>query len=134
MLTLCNIYYHIVNILCNQDEFEVIIVKKSLSTNGNTWQLYISKPIARMMGITEQERFVLLTIQNKILTVQAIKNEKLDSVKDLLTKKLIKRSAGYGLNLPLPILELMDINPETDILEIDIEGRDLIIKKENYGK
>ena len=87
-----------------------------------------------MMGITEQERFVLLTIQNKILTVQAIKNEKLDSVKDLLTKKLIKRSAGYGLNLPLPILELMDINPETDILEIDIEGRDLIIKKVNYGK
>ena len=61
-------------------------------------------------------------------------SEKLDSVKDLLTKKLIKRSAGYGLNLPLPILELMDINPETDILEIDIEGRDLIIKKENYGK
>ncbi len=134
MLILCNIYYHIVNILCNQDEIEVIIVKKSLSTNGNTWQLYISKPIARMMGITEQERFVLLTIQNKILTVQAIKNEKLDSVKDLLTKKLIKRSAGYGLNLPLPILELMDINPETDILEIDIEGRDLIIKKVNYGK
>lgn len=129
MLILCNIYYHIVNILCNQDEIEVIIVKKSLSTNGNTWQLYISKPIAKMMGITEQERFVLLTIQNKILTVQAINNENLDSVKDLLTKKLIKRSAGYGLNLPLPILELMDINPETDILEINIEGRYLIIKK-----
>ena len=104
-------------------------MKKSLSTNGNTWQLYISKPIAKMMGITEQERIVLLTIQNKILTVKAINNEKLGMVKDFLTKKLIKRSAGYGLNLPLPILELIDINPETDLLEIDIEDRDLIIKK-----
>ena len=104
-------------------------MKKSLSTNGNTWQLYISKPIAQLMGITTQNRTVLLTIENKILTVKLIKNENLDKVKDLLTKKLIKRSVGFGLNLPLPILELIDINPENDLLEIDIQGKDLIIKK-----
>ena len=44
-------------------------MKKSLSTNGNTWQLYISKPIAKMMGINEQNKIVVLTIQNKTLTV-----------------------------------------------------------------
>lgn len=104
-------------------------MKKSLSTNGNTWQLYISKPIAKLMGITAKERTVLLTIENKILTVLIIKNDELNKVKDLLTKKLIIRSSGYGLNLPLPILELIDINPEKDLLEIEIQGKKLIIKK-----
>ena len=93
-------------------------MKKALTTNGNTWQLYISKPIAQLMGITSQNRTVLLTLENKILTTKLIKNDDLEKVKDLLTKKLIKRSAGYGLNLPLPILELMDINPEQDFLEM----------------
>ena len=51
--------------------------------------------------------------------------------KDLLTKNLIKRSAGFGLNLPLPILELIDVNPEFDSLEIDIQGKNLIIRKSN---
>jgi len=104
-------------------------LKKTLTTNGNTWQLYISKPIAQLMGITSQNRTVLLTIENKILTVKLIKNSDLEKVKDLLTKKLIKRSAGYGLNLPLPILELMNVNPEQDFLEIDVQGELLIIRK-----
>ncbi len=81
------------------------------------------------MGITAKERTVLLTIENKILTVLIIKNDELNKVKDLLTKKLIIRSSGYGLNLPLPILELIDINPEKDLLEIEIQGKKLIIKK-----
>ena len=68
------------------------ILKKTLSTNGNTWQLYISKPIAKLMGITPQNKTVLLTIENKTLTVEVIKNEELDKVKDFLIKKLIKRS------------------------------------------
>lgn len=104
-------------------------MKKSLTTNGNTWQLYISKPIAQLMGITIQDRTVLLTIENKILTVRLVKNEEIEKVKDLLTKKLIRRSAGFGLNLPLPILELIDINPEKDLLEIEVQGKDLIIKR-----
>lgn len=104
-------------------------MKKALTTNGNTWQLYISKPIAQLMGITTQDRTVLLSIENKTLTAKLIKNNNLEKVKDLLTKKLIRRSAGYGLNLPLPILELLDINPEQDMLEINIQGKDLIIKK-----
>ena len=104
-------------------------MKKSLSTNGNTWQLYISKPITKLMGISEKEKTVLMKINNKILTIELVKNEDLKNVKDLLTKKLIKRSAGYGLNLPLPILELIDINPEKDLLEIEIQDKKLLLKK-----
>ena len=106
-------------------------MKKNLTTNGNTWQLYISKPIAKLMGISAQNKIVLLTIENKILTVKLVKNDDLENVKDLLTKNLIKRSAGFGLNLPLPILELIDVNPEFDSLEIDIQGKNLIIRKSN---
>ena len=111
------------------NKIKEFILRKTLTTNGNTWQLYISKPIAKLMGITQEDRIVLLTIENKTLTVKAITSDELDKVKDLLIKKLIKRSAGFGLNLPLPILELIDINPELDLLEINIQGKNLIIKK-----
>ena len=47
----------------------------------------------------------------------------------VLIKKLIKRGSGYGLNLPLPILELLEINPVTDILDVDIQNDKLVIKK-----
>lgn len=104
-------------------------LKKSLTTNGNTWQLYLSKPIIKLMGITETQHSVLLTIKNKILTVRCINKNEEHDLSHLLIKKLIKRSAGYGLNLSLPILELLDINPEIDFIDINIEGKNLIIRK-----
>lgn len=52
-----------------------------------------------------------------------------DTTDSLLVKKLIKRSAGYGLNFPIPILELLEINPEEDLLEINVDEDRLVIQK-----
>ncbi len=104
-------------------------MKKALKTNGNSWQLYLSKPIAKLMGISETEYTVLLTIENKTLNIKRINKDEKTKYENRLIKKLIKRSSGYGLNIPLPILELLEINPENDMLDINIEGDILIIKK-----
>lgn len=104
-------------------------MKRMLSSNGNSWHLYLNKPLAQLMGITSQEYTVLLHINNKVLYVNKIDKKDIDNYKDLLCKKLIKRSAGYGLNLPLPILEMLEINPETDMVDYEINGQVLSIRK-----
>ncbi len=104
-------------------------MQKSLTTNGNTWQLYINKPIAQLIGVNPNEYSVSLVIKNKTLFVEKVCET---TVKEnLCVKKLIKRSAGYGLNLPLPILELLDINPEEDMIEVNVDENRLVIQKAN---
>lgn len=104
-------------------------MKKELYTQGNTWQLYIKASIARLMGITPQEYTVNLDVKEKILYVKKVTPAEAELYKDLLCKKLIKRSSGYGLNMTIAILEMLDINPETDMVDVDINGQVLIIKK-----
>lgn len=105
------------------------ILKKNLTTAGNTWQLYLNKPIAQLIGINKDEYSVLMKIENNILFVEKITNEDALKTKDSLIKKLIKRGSGFGLNLSLPILELLNINPEEDFVDIEIEGNKLMIKR-----
>ena len=100
-------------------------MKKALTTLGNNWQIYLNKIISQFLGTTENAYSVQLKISNKTLYVEKASSNK----KGFLIKKLIKRGAGYGLNLPLPILELLDINTEVDLVDINIENNQLIIKK-----
>ena len=104
-------------------------MKKYLAAYGNTWQFYISKPIAQMLGLTVNEYTVNLTIENKILYIKKIPNAKLNEYQDLLCKKLIKRNSSFGLTIPVAILEVLDIDPEKDQIEFDINGKVLTIKK-----
>lgn len=105
-------------------------MKKYLSAYGNTWQFYISKPIAQLLGLTQEEYTVNLSIENKILYVKKVPNAELDKYKDLLCKKLIKRNSSFGLTIPVAILEVLGVNPEEDKIEFDINGQTLIITKE----
>lgn len=106
-------------------------MKKFLTSHGNTWQLYINKPIAQLLGITSGDYTVNLEIKNKVLYVKKISQNEFENYKDLLCKKLIKRNSSYGLNIPVPILELLEINPETDMVDFEIDGVILIIRKAN---
>lgn len=83
----------------------------------------------QLLGISEKELNILMEVQNKTLLIRRIDCFELEKYKDFLIKKLIKRGSGFGLNIPIPILELLDINPETDSVEIEVEGSRLIIKK-----
>ena len=102
-------------------------MKKALTTNGNSWQLYINKPIADLLGINKVDYTVNLYIEKRVLYVS--KNFDNISNASFLTKKLIKRGSGFGLNFSIPILELLDITPEKDMLDIILVENKLIIKK-----
>ncbi len=105
------------------------VLKKLLTTNGNSWHLYIKKPVAQLMGITPDEYTVIINIENKTLYVKKIKNNEFEQFKDLMHKKLLKRGSGYGLSLQVALLELLEINPEKDMVEYEVNGQVLTIKK-----
>lgn len=104
-------------------------MKKALQANGNSWQLYINKPLADIIGITKTNYMVTLVVQNKTICIQLYDNA--IKATGLLVKKLIKRGSGYGLNISKPLLEILEINPEADILNIDVSNNKLIIKKDD---
>lgn len=103
-------------------------MKKALQANGNSWQLYINKPLADILGITRENYVVSLVVREKVIHIQLHNNtEEISS--GMLTKKLIRRGSGYGLNISKPLLEVLEIDPENDVINIDIYENKLVIKK-----
>jgi len=46
-----------------------------------------------------------------------------------MKKKMYKSGNAWALLIPKPILGLLDINPETDEAELEVEGKVLKVKK-----
>ena len=51
-----------------------------------------------------------------------------------MKKKLSKSGNGWSLFMPKTIIELLDINPEQDHVELEIENKVLKIKKHKTEK
>ena len=103
-------------------------MQRILTPQGNGWIMIIPKTVIKLLGIVPATSNVQLRITNKILYVQEISPENPDFEK-FLVKKLSRKNTSWGLYMPNSILELLDINPETDKLELDIQDNILIVKK-----
>ncbi len=105
-------------------------MKKSLTSNGNGWELHIPKPILKLLNINPIDTKVLFEIKNKVLYVTQLDfNYDSERYKNALVKKFTKRGGGYSLFISQVILELININPELDKVEIEVDDKILKIKK-----
>lgn len=104
-------------------------MKRKLSVSGSGWHIFLNKSILQLLGFVPKHTNVLFTVKNKILYIEAIEPEKLEEYKDLHVRKLARSGGGWGLYITNPILELLDINPETDLVEYEVDERILKIKK-----
>ena len=105
-------------------------MNKKLTQNGNSWTLYINSSFAEILGVTENARNVALDFQNEVLYISKTNDTNFG---DSFSRQLIKRGGGYGLILSKPFLQLLNINPETDYVNITIKGKLLrIMKSTNY--
>ena len=102
---------------------------KKLTARGNGWFLNLPKPIIKLMGLEPETSNVQFKIINKILYVKEIFSDNPDFGK-YLVRKLSRKNSSWGLYMPNSILELIEINPENDMLNISVEDNVLIIKKE----
>ena len=101
---------------------------KTLTERGNGWLLIIPKAIIKLLGLNPEKSKVQFKIKNKILYIQEIFPENPDYEK-YLVRPLIKKNSIYDLYMPNSILELLEINPDTDKLNLSVEDNLLIIKK-----
>lgn len=101
---------------------------KTLTERGNGWLLNIPKTMLKLMGLKPETSKVQLKIVNKILYVQEIFPDNPDYDK-YLVKPLSKKNTSYGIYMSNLILDLIDVDPETDKLNLQIEDTILIVKK-----
>ena len=104
-------------------------MKKPLRQAGNGWELYLPKPIIKLMGIGRDDDYALLNVKGKVLTITKINNDEIDKFKDLLTRKIKKSGGGKAIFMPLPIIELLEINPESDLIEYEMNDMTLSVKR-----
>lgn len=100
-----------------------------LSPQGNGWIMIIPKTILKLLGVNPVTSKVQFKIKNKVLYIQEIFPDNPDYEK-YLVRQLSKKNSSWGLYMPNSILELLDINPETDKLNLEIQDNVLIVKKE----
>ncbi len=101
---------------------------RKLMARGNGWVMIIPKTMLKLMGLKPETSKVQLKIVNKILYVQEIFPDNPDYDK-YLVKPLSKKNTSYGIYMSNLILDLIDVNPETDKLNLEIEDNVLIVKK-----
>lgn len=104
-------------------------MQKKLKSSGNGWELYFSKPLLKLLGYNPKETKVLITSKNKSLFIEPLSNDDLQKYEDNMVRRFQKSGGSFGLYLPSPLLEVLEIDPETDFLDIDIDENKLIIKK-----
>lgn len=102
---------------------------KNLSISGNAWHLYLSKPALQLLRFDPEETKLLLSVSNKILHITKITDEEIKKLVNPLIKNITKKGCGHVIFLSQAILEWIDVNPETDMVDVNIEGESLIVKK-----
>ena len=104
-------------------------MKKFLLSNDSAWYTYLSKPVLQLLCIDPCKSKVLFTIKNKTLFIEEAHEEVILKLSNPLVRKLIKKGNSWSLYIPVPVLELIDVNPENDMIDISVEERILLIKK-----
>ena len=105
-------------------------MKKSLTSNGNGWELHVPKPVLKLLNINPLETKMLFEIKSKVLYITKLNiDEKYKKYENALIKKFTKRGGGYSLFMSIVLLELIDVNPEKDLVEIEVDDKTLKVKK-----
>lgn len=105
------------------------LLKKQLSKQGNSWILHINKTLTEFLKITPYNRNVILIIKKTKLFVIPNQENKNIQKECYCIKKIINHGSGYGLVFSQSLLELLDISPKADLLEIVMDENKLIITK-----
>ena len=104
-------------------------MKKKLTTSGSGWELYLAKPILKLMGIDPTSAQILFKIEKKVLIIKEINPQELENHENLMIRKFAKSGSGYALYISNTILKLLDVNPMEDYIEFELNDNVLSLHK-----
>ena len=104
-------------------------MKKRLKVSGSGWQLYFGKDLLELLGCNPKDTNVLITAKDEYLIIEPIANNTKDT-KNLMIRKFQKSgTSGYGIYFPNTLIDYLEVDPETDDLDIKISNGKMFIKK-----
>lgn len=103
-------------------------MQRSLVSRGNGWAIPTDKNIIKLLSLDPMTSEVQFKIKNKILYIQEITPDNPEYKKSLV-RKFSKKNSSWSFYLPNSIIDLLEINPETDKIDIEVDENILIVKK-----
>lgn len=107
-------------------------MKCRLTPNGSGWQLYIRKPVIKLLGYIPGETKVKFIIKDNCLHILPCNMEILSKNSSNYIRRLVKSGNGYGFYISNTVIELLDIDPESDYLKMTLDGNVMIVGKYKY--
>ncbi len=104
-------------------------MKKQLKSSGNGWELYFSKSFLKLLGYNPETIKVLITYKNKTLYIEPLSPEDTIKYKDNMIRGFQKSGSSHSLYFPNTIIEVLELNPSIDFIDIEVDGEILKIKK-----
>ena len=102
---------------------------KKLAIRDNSSFVYLTKPMLQLLRIIPKDAKFLFTIKNKILYIDKVSDEQLSDTDMQFVTKIRKIGSGYGIYMAKSILELIDVNPLEDFVDMTVEEQTIVIKK-----
>lgn len=107
-------------------------MKKKLKSSGNGWELYFAKPLLKLLRYNPVDIYVLITAKNDCLTIEPIAKDESAKYADAMVRSFQKSGRnGYGLYFPSSLIEYLEIEPDEDFLDINIDENIMYIRKAN---
>ena len=98
-----------------------------LKIRNNSVFLYLTQAMLQLLHIDPENAFFIFTLKEKCLYISKADIELQDSP---YVVRISKVGNGWGIYMTRAMLEFIDVNPENDSVEIDIEGEMLLLKKQ----
>ena len=98
-----------------------------LTIRNNSVFIYLTQAMIQLLHIVPENAYFIFTLKNKCLYITEADN---NSRELPFATKARKTGSGWGIYLSKSMLEILEINPENDLIDINIEDNVLIVKKE----
>lgn len=104
-------------------------MKVSLKSTGNGWQLYLKKHILKLLKYDPKVVKILISVKDNILFCEPLKDSEESNIDNSLIRNIRKSGSGYAVYIPLSLIEILDMKPETDFIDMQITGDKFTLKK-----
>ncbi len=122
------IKYHNVNTL-NLLFIHIMITKFTIRNNSTF--LYLTQAMLQLLHIDPENTCFIFTHKNKVLYISVVRDDKKNST---YVTKIRRTGSGWSIPMTKSLLEFIEVNPETDNINLDIENETIILKKYSIDK
>lgn len=104
-------------------------MKKKLKSSGNGWVLYFQKSLLKLLGYKPEEIKILIVAKNNCLYFSPLCESEFDRYKNNMVRNFQKSGGGYGIYLPSALIDVLELDPINDYVEVEIDGNKLSVRK-----